>query len=63
MNISNQFENVYNIEIFNLSGQQILTSRPFNNNTINTSSFSRGLYFIRLSNLNNQQKIFKFLKN
>jgi len=63
LNISNQNENTFHIEILNVAGKEILKSKPFENNTINISSFSNGLYFIKLSALNNQQNIFKFLKN
>ena len=63
LNISNKNNDLLTIEIFNTSGQQILKPRHFENNTINTSSFSNGLYFIKLTNLNNQQRVFKFLKN
>ncbi len=63
LNIPNQNENSFSIEILNVTGKQILKSKPFQNNTINVSTFSSGLYFIRVSTLNNQQKIFKFLKN
>jgi hypothetical protein len=59
-NLNNQS---VDIEIYNTSGQQVIKAIPFEVNNLNISKFSSGLYFIRLSNLNNQQKIFKFLKN
>lgn len=51
------------IEIYNTTGQQITPASIFEENTLNISQLTSGLYFIRISNLNNQQKIFKFLKN
>ncbi len=63
LTISNQNKNAFDIEIFNVSGKQIMRAIPFKNHRINLSNFSSGLYFIRLSNSNNQQKVFKFLKN
>jgi len=50
-------------KLYNTSGQQIVQTKTFEENTLDISTFSSGLYFIRLSTLNNQQKIFKFLKN
>ncbi len=62
-----QFSNLNNqsigIEIYNTSGQQVLNTNTFEENTVDTRNFSNGLYFIGLTTLNNQQKIFKFLKN
>jgi len=51
------------LEIFTISGQKIINPVKFENNTINISHFSNGIYFIKLSTLNNQQKVLKFLKN
>ena len=59
-NLNNQ---PVDIEIYNTSGQQVIKVIPFEENNLNISNLSSGLYFIRLLNLNNQQKIFKFLKN
>lgn len=59
-NLNNQSVNV---EIYNTSGQQIIQPALFKENSLNISSLATGVYFIRLSNLNNQQKTIKFLKN
>lgn len=51
-----------NIEIYNITGQKIISSRAFQNNNIDLSNFKKGIYILKLSNTNNQQKVFKFLK-
>jgi len=51
------------VEIFNISGQSIYSTNKFESNTINLSGYSNGLYFIRLSTSNNQQKVFKYILN
>lgn len=63
LQLSNQNNQTIKIEIFNTSGQEIIKSTTFKENSLDLSNMSSGLYFIRLSNLNNQQKVFKFLKN
>ncbi len=59
-NLNNQF---IRVSIYNTSGQQIINSKTFEENTIDLSNVQTGLYFIRLSDLNNQHKTFKFLLN
>jgi hypothetical protein len=51
------------LKVYNTSGQHILKTDAFEENTIDISQFQTGLYFIELSDLNNQHKIFKFLLN
>ena len=63
LQITNLNNQLVNVEIYNTSGQQIIQPIAFKENSLNISNLSNGLYFIRVSNLNNQQKIFKFLKN
>jgi len=63
LQIANLNNQSVGIEIYNTSGQQIVQTKTFQENTLDISTFSNGLYFIRLSTVNNQQKIFKFLKN
>lgn len=63
LQIANLNNQAIAIEILNTSGQQVLKPKSFEENSLNISNLSTGLYFIRVSNLNNQQKIFKFLKN
>ncbi len=63
LQIANLNNQSVSIEIYNTSGQQIVQTKTFEENTLDISTFSSRLYFIRLSTLNNQQKIFKFLKN
>ena len=62
LQISNLNNQSINMEIYNVSGQQIIQSAAFEENSVDISNYTTGLYFIKLSNLNNQQKIFKFLK-
>ncbi|RKE91927.1 putative secreted protein (Por secretion system target) [Ichthyenterobacterium magnum] len=62
LQVSSSESQIINIEIYNVSGQKIVNTTRFKNNTINISNYSNGLYFIKLSNSNNQQKVFKFLK-
>lgn len=49
------------VEIFTISGQSVFSTNQFKNNTINLSNYNKGLYFIKLSNINNQYKVFKFI--
>ena len=63
LQISNLNNQTLKVEIYNISGQQIITPSRFKENNLNISNLSTGLYFIKLSNLDNQQKVFKFLKN
>ncbi len=63
LHISNLNNQSISVSIYNTSGQQIINTKTFKENTIDISKFQTGLYFIRLSDLNNQQKIFKFLQN
>lgn len=49
--------------VYNTAGKQIITADHLEENSFNISNLSTGLYFIQLINLDNQQKIFKFLKN
>ncbi|WP_179354218.1 T9SS type A sorting domain-containing protein [Winogradskyella vidalii] len=51
------------VEVYNASGQSIISPILFEENRINISNLSTGLYFTKVSNVNNQQKTFKFLKN
>jgi hypothetical protein len=55
-------EPVY-IEIYNMSVQLVLTKVQFEVNTINLVNYTSGLYFVRLSDLNNQRKTLKLLLN
>ncbi|TXD85500.1 T9SS type A sorting domain-containing protein [Subsaximicrobium wynnwilliamsii] len=63
LQIRNAENQALNIEIFDLSGKRVLAETGFENDKINLSTYTNGLYFIKLSNLNNAQKVFKFLKN
>jgi len=63
LQISNSENQSISIEILSLSGQIILKETPFETNSIALSNFAKGLYFIKLKTLNNQQKVFKFLNN
>ena len=63
LQIANLNNQLVKIEMYNTSGQLIIQVKTFEENSINISNLYTGLYFIKLSNLNNQQKIFKFLKN
>ena len=63
LQISNLNNQSISVDIYNTSGQHITQVKSFEENSLNISDLSVGLYFIRISNLNNQQKIFKFLKN
>jgi len=63
LHIANLNNKSISVEIYNTSGQLIEQIKTFEENTLDISNLTSGLYFIRLSNLNNQQKIFKFLKN
>ena len=40
----------YQVEIFNLLGQKVMTSKALNNTSIDVSSLAVGTYFVRLSN-------------
>ncbi|MGC1471401.1 MAG: T9SS type A sorting domain-containing protein [Psychroserpens sp.] len=51
------------IEVFNMTGQLVIPETKFQDNSINVSILTNGIYLIKLSNSDNQQKIFKFLKN
>ncbi len=53
----------FSIYIYDISGQQILKAEKFEENSINISNLSTGLYFIKVIDVDNRQKIFKFLKN
>ncbi|MFI1771938.1 T9SS type A sorting domain-containing protein [Thalassobellus citreus] len=59
-NIGNQ--NIH-IDIYSITGQKIISNKIFKNNSIDISNFQKGVYLIKLSNTNKQQKVFKFLKN
>ena len=59
---SNLNNKVYHIEVFDISGKQILPKTGFNNHTISTEYFSKGLYFIKLYS-DSYNKTFKFLNN
>jgi hypothetical protein len=63
LQISNLKNEPITIEIYTPSGQKIMNPVTFENNKINISHFENGIYFIKLSNLSNQQKVLKFLKN
>lgn len=63
LQLSNLNNQIITIDIFNTSGQEVMRSKTFEENSLNISNLPNGLYFIKLSNLKNQQKIFKFLKN
>ncbi|WP_282031647.1 T9SS type A sorting domain-containing protein [Winogradskyella eximia] len=63
LQISNLNNQSISVDIYNTSGKYITQVKSFEENSLNISDLSVGLYFIRISNLNNQQKIFKFLKN
>ncbi|WP_055443694.1 T9SS type A sorting domain-containing protein [Lacinutrix himadriensis] len=62
INFTNIENDNYKIEIFNVSGKQILKNKTFNNNSILSESFATGLYFIKLQN-NKKSRVFKFIKN
>lgn len=62
LQIANFKNQLLYIEIYNASGQQIVQSTLFKENTLNISNLSEGLYFIRILDVNNQHKTFKFLK-
>ena len=63
LQISNSESQSLTVEIISGTGQTILQNTSFEMNTINLSNFSKGIYFIKLKSLNNQQKVFKFLNN
>lgn len=63
LHISNRNNQPISVDIYGFTGQQIMQTKTFEENSLNISNLSSGLYFIRLSNLNNQQNVFKFLKN
>ena len=63
LQISNLKNETITFEIYTLSGQKITNAVKFENNSVNISHFSNGIYFIKLSTVNNQQKVLKFLKN
>lgn len=62
INFSNIDNENYSIEIYNISGKQILKNTPFNNNSISIESFATGMYFIKLHN-DKTSKVFKLVKN
>jgi len=62
LQISNLNNKNVTVEIFNTTGQTIYKTNKFQNNSVNLSNYSQGLYFIRLSSeKNQQQKVFKFI--
>ncbi len=62
LQLANSEDNIY-VEISNLSGQIVLNKERFQENTLDISNLSNGLYFLKISNLSNKQNIHKFLKN
>ncbi len=63
LQITNPDNQNISVEIFNSLGQSIAYTKRFENNSVNLSRFNSGLYFIKLSDSNNQQKIHKLILN
>lgn len=63
LQISNLNDQHVSIEIFSALGQHIFSVNEFKNNSVDLSNYETGLYFIKLSNVNNQHKTFKLLLN
>lgn len=63
LQISNLTNESVTCEIYTISGQKVINSVKFENSMINISHLATGLYFVKISNLKNQQKVLKFLKN
>lgn len=61
INFTNIDDNNYSIEIFSVLGIKILDKTPFENNKISTSTLANGLHFIKITNSNNQSKVFKLI--
>lgn len=56
----NGFNNILNIKIYSISGQEIMTKKlTLNNNLIDISSLSNGIYLLNIEN----KKTLKFIKN
>jgi hypothetical protein len=62
LQISNSLSDSFYVEIFSVSGQLVLEKIPFSDNKILINHLSNNLYFIKVSNSQNQFKVFKFLK-
>lgn len=62
LQISNTKNKNMSLAIFSVSGQQVLTKTPYQDHQIKIDNLTSGLYFIKITNLNNQPKVFKFLK-
>lgn len=61
LQISNFDNQIISIDIYNALGKVIYRTNRFEKNTINLSVYSQGLYFVKLSNSNNQQKVYKLI--
>ncbi len=63
LQISNLDNQIISVEIFNALGQSVYNTKRFENNSINLSIYCKGIYFIKLADSNNEQKVFKFILN
>lgn len=61
LQISNSNNSLY-IEIYSITGKVILKKTLFEDNKILINQLSNNLYFIKVNNLQNQFKVFKFIK-
>jgi len=63
LELSNSENHYVTVKILNLSGQIVVAEKQFEAHSIDVSALSNGLYLIKVSDIDNQQKAFKFLKN
>jgi hypothetical protein len=56
----NTQETINSVEVFNINGQKMGVS--LNNNTINVSSFSTGVYLLNVELANGSKEVVKFVK-
>lgn len=52
----------FQVEVFSVLGEKIIKKTPYQKNTISLNTFQSGLYIIKLTNSNNDFKIFKYFK-
>lgn len=62
LTISSTDNAISRIEIFDISGRNIYNQKYYTN-TINLSSLSKGVYFLKIYDINNFNSMFKFIKN
>jgi hypothetical protein len=63
INISNASFKNSNVSIYNVAGQQIMTTNMSDNTAqINIDGLSNGIYFVNVNNKNGYDKTVKFVK-